>query len=52
MAFGGRDDEQSQLNAGSGYDYLTRHVAALDATEEHISGRPDYTERGEATGLD
>jgi hypothetical protein len=52
-AFGVRDDEQSQLNAGSGYDYLTRHVAGLDATEKDISGRPRLhrTRRG-YRGLD
>jgi len=30
-----------KLTAGSGYDYLTRQVAALDATEKgHIGWRP------------
>jgi hypothetical protein len=27
-----------KLTAGSGYDYLTRHVAALDATEKGHTG--------------
>ena len=32
-----------KLSAGSGYDYLTRQVAALDATERATSGRPPPT---------
>jgi hypothetical protein len=37
-----------KLAAGSGYDYLTRQVAVLDATEKgHIGLASYYTERGE-----
>ncbi|HZI98263.1 MAG TPA: MobF family relaxase, partial [Actinomycetales bacterium] len=37
--------------AGSGYDYLTRQVAALDATEKGHTGLASYyTERGEVPG--
>ncbi len=40
-----------KLTAGSGYDYLTRQVAALDATEKGHTGLSTYdTERGEAPG--
>ena len=40
-----------KLIAGSGYDYLTRHVAALDATEKgHVGLATYYTERGESPG--
>jgi conjugative relaxase-like TrwC/TraI family protein len=40
-----------KLSAGSGYDYLTRQVAALDATEKgHIGLASYYTERGERPG--
>ena len=40
-----------KLTAGSGYDYLTRQVAALDATEKgHVGLATYYTERGEAPG--
>jgi conjugative relaxase-like TrwC/TraI family protein len=40
-----------KLSAGSGYDYLTRQVAALDATEKgHVGLASYYTERGEAPG--
>jgi conjugative relaxase-like TrwC/TraI family protein len=40
-----------KLTAGSGYDYLTRQVAALDATEKGHSGLASYyTERGESPG--
>ena len=40
-----------KLSAGSGYDYLTRQVAALDATEKgHIGLASYYTERGESPG--
>jgi hypothetical protein len=36
-----------KLTAGSGYNYLTRQVAALDATEKgHIGLAAYYTERG------
>ena len=43
-----------KLTAGSGYDYLTRQVAALDATEKgHLGLASYYTERGEIPrGLD
>ena len=41
-----------KLTAGSGYDYLTRQVAALDATEKGHTGLASYyTERGESPGL-
>jgi hypothetical protein len=41
-----------KLTAGSGYDYLTRHVAALDATEKgHVGLATYYTERGESPGV-
>jgi conjugative relaxase-like TrwC/TraI family protein len=40
-----------KLSAGSGYDYLTRQVAAFDATEKgHIALASYYTERGESPG--
>ncbi len=40
-----------KLSAGSGYDYLTRQVAALDATEKGRVGLASYyTERGESPG--
>jgi conjugative relaxase-like TrwC/TraI family protein len=41
-----------KLTAGSGYDYLTRQVAALDATEKgHTALAAYYTERGESPGV-
>jgi TrwC relaxase len=41
-----------KLTAGSGYDYLTRQVAALDATEKgHLGLASYYTERGESPGI-
>jgi hypothetical protein len=41
-----------KLTAGSGYDYLTRQVAALDATEKGHTGLAFYyTERGESPGV-
>jgi TrwC relaxase len=41
-----------KLTAGSGYDYLTRQVAALDATEKgHTGLASSYTERGESPGV-
>src|SRR5215212_251888 len=41
-----------KLTAGSGYDYLTRQVAALDATEKGHTGLASYyTERGESSGV-
>ena len=40
-----------KLTAGSGYDYLTRQVAALDATEKGHTGLADYyTAKGESPG--
>ena len=40
-----------KLTAGSGYDYLTRQVAALDATHKgHVGLASYYTARGEAPG--
>jgi conjugative relaxase-like TrwC/TraI family protein len=40
-----------KLSAGSGYDYLTRQVAALDATAKgHVGLASYYTERGETPG--
>ena len=41
-----------KLTAGSGYDYLTRQVAAFDATEKgHVPLASYYTERGETPGV-
>jgi conjugative relaxase-like TrwC/TraI family protein len=41
-----------KLPAGSGYDYLTRQVAALDATHKgHVGLASYYTERGETPGV-
>jgi len=41
-----------KLTAGSGYDYLTRQVAALDATGKGHTGLASYyTERGESPGV-
>src|SRR6188472_2814340 len=41
-----------KLTAGSGYDYLTRQVAALDATEKgHTGLAAYYTEQGESPGV-
>src|SRR5215218_2593847 len=41
-----------KLTAGSGYDYLTRQVAAIDATEKgHLGLASYYTERGETPGV-
>ena len=41
-----------KLTAGSGYDYLTRQVAALDATDKgHIGLASYYSERGESPGV-
>jgi TrwC relaxase len=49
---GGCDDEPPQLTAGSGYDYLTRQVAALDSTEKGHTGLASYyTARGETPGV-
>jgi hypothetical protein len=41
-----------KLTAGSGYDYLTRQVAALDSTGKGHTGLASYyTERGETPGV-
>jgi hypothetical protein len=41
-----------KLSAGSGYDYLTRQVAAFDATEKgYVPLASYYTERGESPGV-
>jgi conjugative relaxase-like TrwC/TraI family protein len=41
-----------KLTAGSGYDYLTRQVAALDATTKgHVGLASYYTARGESPGM-
>src|SRR5215204_6647997 len=41
-----------KLTAGSGYDYMTRQVAALDATEKGHTGLASYyTERAETSGV-
>ena len=41
-----------KLTAGSGYDYLTRQVAALDSTEKGHTGLASYyTECGETPGV-
>jgi hypothetical protein len=41
-----------KLTAGSGYDYLTRQVAALDATDKGHTGLASYyTERGGTPGV-
>ncbi len=40
-----------KLTAGSGYDYLTRQVAAFDSTEKSHTGLASYyTEKGETPG--
>src|SRR6185369_12267239 len=40
-----------KLTAGSGYDYLTRQVAALDSTEKgHTGLAAYYAEKGEKPG--
>jgi DNA primase catalytic core len=41
-----------KLTAGSGYDYLTRQVAVMDATEKGHTGLASYyTEKGETPGV-
>ncbi|UUW88633.1 MobF family relaxase [Pimelobacter simplex] len=41
-----------KLTAGSGYDYLTRQVAAMDATVKGHTGLASYyTEKGETPGV-
>jgi hypothetical protein len=38
-----------KLTAGDGYTYLTRQVAAMDATERGLAGLGDYySQRGES----
>ena len=40
-----------KLTAGSGYDYLTRQVAAMDSTEKgHLTLASYYSEKGEVPG--
>jgi TrwC relaxase len=40
-----------KLTAGDGYAYLTRQVAALDATDKQHTGLADYySQRGESPG--
>ncbi len=40
-----------RLTAGSGYDYLTRQVAAMDSTEKgHLTLASYYSEKGEVPG--
>jgi len=40
-----------KLTAGDGYSYLTRQVAAFDATERGHTGLSDYySQRGESQG--
>ena len=40
-----------RITAGSGYDYLTRQVAAMDSTERRHTGLTSYyTEKGEVPG--
>jgi DNA primase catalytic core len=40
-----------RITAGSGYDYLTRQVAAMDSTEKGYTGLASYyTEKGETPG--
>jgi hypothetical protein len=41
-----------KLTAGSGYDYLTRQVAVLDATDKgHTGLAAYYSQRGEQPGV-
>jgi hypothetical protein len=41
-----------KLTAGSGYDYLTRQVAALNSTEKGHTGLASYySEQGEKPGV-
>ena len=40
-----------RITAGSGYDYLTRQVAAMDSTEKRHTGLSSYySEKGEVPG--
>jgi hypothetical protein len=50
-ALGGVTMSIHKLSAALGYDYLTRQVAALDATAKgHVGLASYYTERGESPG--
>ena len=40
-----------KLTAGSGYDYLTRQVAALDSTEKGHTGLAAYYAEGREAGV-
>ena len=52
MPFWGVTMSLHKLTAGSGYDYLTRQVAALDATDKGRTGLASYyTGRGESPGV-
>jgi TrwC relaxase len=52
LPFGGVTMSLHKLTAGSGHDYLTRQVAALDATDKGHTGLASYyTERGESPGV-
>ena len=50
MPFWGVTMSLHKLTAGSGYDYLTRQVAALDATETGHIGLASSIQRVEAVG--
>jgi hypothetical protein len=51
-ALGGVTMGLHKLTAASGYDYLTRQVAALDATDKGRTGLASYySERGESPGV-
>jgi TrwC relaxase len=45
IAFPGVTMSLDKLTAGSGYDYLTRQVAALDATDKGRTGLASYLHR-------
>ena len=50
--YGWHDDEHPQADRGVGVRYLTRQVAAFDATEKgHVPLASYYTERGESPGV-
>ena len=52
MPYVGVTMSMHKLTAGSGYDYLTRQVAALDSTEKgHTGLAAYYSERGEKPGV-
>ena len=51
VALGGVTMTLHKLSAGSGYEYLTRQVAALDSTEKGATALADYyAAKGEAPG--